>query len=123
MLSTLQQPLSKVLMLAIAIAFCQPLQANTMPLTQTEIDQKIQTIPQWQQEEQTITRTFKFKNFVEAIAFVDRLVEPAEAAGHHPDLAISYNQVTVSLTSHDAGGLTQKDFTLAQTISNLAESK
>ena len=57
----------------------------------------------------------------EAIAFVDRLVEPAEAAGHHPDLAISYNQVTVSLTSHDAGGLTQKDFALAQTISNIAQ--
>ncbi|MGF1588207.1 MAG: 4a-hydroxytetrahydrobiopterin dehydratase [Pleurocapsa sp.] len=94
-----------------------------MPLTQTEIEQKIQTIPQWQQEDQTITRTFKFNNFVEAIAFVERLVEPAEAAGHHPDLAISYNQVTVSLTSHDAGGLTPKDFALAQTISNLLESK
>jgi 4a-hydroxytetrahydrobiopterin dehydratase len=95
--------------------------ANAMPLTQTEIDQKIQTIPQWQQSEQTITRTFEFKNFVEAIAFVDRLVEPAEAAKHHPDLAISYNKVTVSLSSHDAGGLTERDFTMAKTISNLAK--
>ncbi|MEM8673375.1 MAG: 4a-hydroxytetrahydrobiopterin dehydratase [Cyanobacteria bacterium P01_G01_bin.67] len=92
-----------------------------MPLTQTEIDQKIQAIPQWQQEQQTITRTFKFKNFVEAITFVNQLVEPAEAAGHHPDLAISYNKVTVSLTTHDAGGLTQMDFDLAQTISVLGE--
>ena len=65
-------------------------------------------------------RTFEFKDFVEAIAFVDKLVEPAEAAGHHPDLSISYNEVTVSLTSHDAGGLTSKDFELAQTISDLA---
>mgnify|MGYP003402336269 FL=1 len=95
--------------------------ANAMPLTQTEIDQKIQTIPQWQQSEQTITRTFEFKNFVEAIAFVDQLVEPAEAAKHHPDLAISYNKVTVSLSSHDAGGLTDKDFALAKTISNIAK--
>ncbi|MDJ0594552.1 MAG: 4a-hydroxytetrahydrobiopterin dehydratase [Pleurocapsa sp. MO_226.B13] len=90
-----------------------------MSLTQTEIEQNLQSIPQWQQEDQTITRTFKFKNFVEAIDFVNQLVEPAEAAGHHPDIAISYNQVTVSLTTHDAGGLTQKDFEMAQTISQL----
>ena len=92
-----------------------------MPLTQAEIDQKIETVPQWQQSEQTIVRTFKFKNFVEAIAFVDKLVEPAEEAGHHPDLSISYNKVVVSLTTHDAGGLTEKDFSLAQTISDLVE--
>jgi 4a-hydroxytetrahydrobiopterin dehydratase len=94
--------------------------ANAMPLTQTDIDQKIKTVPEWRQFKQTITRTFEFKNFVEAIAFVNQLVEPAETAGHHPDLTISYNKVTVSLTSHDAGGLTDKDFALAQTISNLA---
>ena len=112
-----------VLPLIIATSLSLPLApaiANTMPLSQTEINQKLQTVPQWQQSQQTITRTFKFKNFVEAIAFVDKLVEPAEAAGHHPDLAISYNKVTVSLTSHDAGGLTEKDFSLAQTISDLA---
>ncbi|NJL51939.1 MAG: 4a-hydroxytetrahydrobiopterin dehydratase [Hydrococcus sp. SU_1_0] len=92
-----------------------------MPLNQTEIDQKIKAVPEWRQLKQTITRTFEFKNFVEAIAFVDQLVEPAEAAGHHPDLTISYNKVTVSLSSHDAGGLTDKDFALAQTISNIAQ--
>lgn len=98
-----------------------PAVASTMPLTQAQIDQKMETVPQWQQSEQIITRTFEFKNFVEAIAFVDKLVEPAEAAGHHPDLEVSYNKVTVSLTSHDAGGLTDKDFSLAQTISGIAE--
>ena len=110
--------------LIVAANFCfsaLPAIANTMPLTQAEIDQKIETVPQWQQSEQTIVRTFKFKNFVEAIAFVDKLVEPAEEAGHHPDLSISYNKVVVSLTTHDAGGLTEKDFSLAQTISDLAE--
>lgn len=95
--------------------------ANDKPLTQTEIDQKIQTIPQWQQSKQTITRTFEFKNFVEAIAFVDQLVEPVEAAQHHPDLTISYNKVTVSLSSHDVGGLTDQDFALAKTISKIAK--
>ncbi len=121
MLSILPQRLPKVAMI-IAIAFTllvQPLQANAMPLTQTEIDQKIQAVPQWQQKKQNIVRVFKFKNFVEAIAFVNQLVEPAESAGHHPDITIEYNQVTVSLTTHDAGGLTQMDFDLAQTISDL----
>ena len=108
-----------VIVTSLSLSFA-PAIANTMPLSQAEIDRELQTVPQWQQSQQTIVRTFEFKNFVEAIAFVDKLVEPAEAAGHHPDLNISYNKVTVSLTSHDAGGLTNKDFQLAQTISNLA---
>ncbi len=118
----LKQSLPRIfLVMAIALFLCpQSLTAKTMPLNQTEIDQKIQTLPQWQQQDQTITRTFKFKNFVQAIDFVDKLVKPAEAAQHHPDLEISYNKVKVSLTSHDAGGLTQKDFDMAQTISKLA---
>lgn len=123
MLLRLKHPLPRLL-LVMMIAFIfspQALEANPMPLSQTEIEQKIQTLPQWQQSDQTLTRTFKFKGFVEAIAFVDKLVEPAEAAGHHPDLAISYNKVTVSLTTHDAGGLTQMDFDLAKTISDLAQ--
>jgi len=106
--------------MAIALTLLvQSLPINAMPLNQTEIDQKIQTIPQWQQQKQNLVRTFKFKNFVEAVAFVNQLVEPAEAAGHHPDLTIEYNKVTISLTTHDAGGLTQLDFDLAQTISEL----
>ena len=123
MLLFLKQPLWAILLIvAVIINFPDyPIIANTMSLTQTEIEQKIQTIPQWQQEDQTLTRTFEFNNFVEAINFVDRLVEPAEAAGHHPDIAISYNKVTISLTTHDAGGLTQMDFDLAKTISQLAE--
>ena len=124
MFSIFKQPLFKTVLVVATVSFCllpQTLRADTMPLSQTEIKQKLETIPQWQQSEETITRTFKFKNFVRAIAFVDKLVEPAEAAGHHPDIAISYNQVTISLTTHDAGGLTQKDFDLAQTISQLAQ--
>lgn len=120
MLFSLVKPLP-ILLMAIAIncSLLPSLTVAAMPLTQTEIDQKITAIPQWQQQEQTLTRTFKFNNFVESIDFVNQLVEPAEAAGHHPDITISYNQVTVSLTTHDAGGLTQKDFDLAETISQL----
>ena len=89
-------------------------------LSEQEVTQQIKSLPDWTLEGKELRRTFQFKNFVEAIDFVNRLVEPAETAGHHPDLAISYNKVTVSLTTHDAGGLTQKDFDLAKTISQLA---
>ncbi len=97
----------------------RPITANNMTLTETELKQKIQSLPDWKREGDVISRTFVFKDFVAAIAFVNQLVEPAEAAGHHPDLEISYNRVKVSLTTHDAGGLTQKDFDLAETISQL----
>ena len=115
----LKQPLSFIFAIAISFSFSPQLMANTTPLTQTEIEQKLSTVPQWQQEGNNITRTFEFENFVEAIDFVNKLVEPSETAAHHPDLAISYNKVTVSLTTHDANGLTQQDFELAQTISEL----
>ena len=123
MLSIIRFSLPKLLIvLAIALSLSpQPLNAAPMPLSQTEVDRQIQALPQWQQSDKEIVRTFEFKNFVEAIAFVDRLVEPSEAAGHHPDLTISYNKVTVSLSTHDAGGITQMDFDLAQTISELAK--
>lgn len=93
--------------------------ANTMVLNATELNQKIQELPDWKIEDDTLTKTFEFKDFVTAIDFVNQLVEPAESAGHHPDLAISYNKVSVSLTTHDAGGITQKDFDLAREISEL----
>lgn len=88
-------------------------------LSQVEITEQLKKIPGWTIEEGKLRRTYEFDNFVDAIAFVNRLVEPAEAAGHHPDLLISYNRVTVSLTTHDAGGITQKDFDLAKIISRL----
>jgi 4a-hydroxytetrahydrobiopterin dehydratase len=95
--------------------------SNPMVLNETEINQKLQSLSGWEKQSNTITRTFQFPNFVKAIDFVNKLVEPAEKAGHHPDIAISYNKVTISLTTHDAGGITQKDFDLAQIISQLAK--
>ena len=122
MFFNIKQPLLKILLATtFALATIPPTMANATLLSQSEIEQQMQTVPQWQRSGKAIARTFEFKNFVEAIAFVEQLVEPAEAAAHHPDLAISYNKVTVSLTSHDAGGLTEKDFELARTISQIAE--
>jgi len=88
-------------------------------LTDAEIQKRANQLEGWMVEGKELRITRKFKNFVEAIAFVNQIVEPAEAAEHHPDLEISYNKVTVSLTTHDAGGLTSKDFDLAQVISKL----
>ncbi|WP_036481896.1 4a-hydroxytetrahydrobiopterin dehydratase [Myxosarcina sp. GI1] len=90
-------------------------------LSKTEISQKLQQFPGWTQKNNKIVKTFEFKDFVAAVDFVNRLVEPAELAGHHPDIAINYNKVTVSLTTHDAGGITNQDFALAETISQLTK--
>lgn len=88
-------------------------------LSDVEIQERAEQLEGWVVEGKELRTTRKFNDFVEAIAFVNKIIEPAEAAGHHPDLAISYNQVTVALTTHDAGGLTSKDFDLAQSISKL----
>jgi 4a-hydroxytetrahydrobiopterin dehydratase len=85
-------------------------------LTDTEIQERAKQLEGWTVAGKELRLTRKFKDFVEAIAFVNQIVEPAEAAGHHPDLEISYNKVTVTLTTHDAGGLTSQDFDLAQVI-------
>lgn len=91
----------------------------TEPLSETEAQLKLSRLAGWSLEGKTIKTTRTFKDFVDAISFVNRLVAPAEAAGHHPDVAISYNQVTISLTTHDADGLTEQDFALAETLSKI----
>jgi 4a-hydroxytetrahydrobiopterin dehydratase len=88
-------------------------------LSDREIQTQLGQLPDWSLDGKTITCTRTFKDFVTAIDFVNQLVEPAEAAGHHPDLQISYNRVVISLSTHDAGGLTEKDFAMATTISTL----
>jgi 4a-hydroxytetrahydrobiopterin dehydratase len=89
------------------------------PLNEPEIDRRLQGLPNWTRDGKSIKYTREFKNFVEAVSFVNCLISPSEKAGHHPDIFISYNRVTISLTTHDAGGLTAQDFDLAETISKL----
>jgi 4a-hydroxytetrahydrobiopterin dehydratase len=89
-------------------------------LTQEEIQKQLGDLAGWTKEGSKLECTRKFKDFVQAVEFVNKLVEPAEAAGHHPDIEISYNKVKISLTTHDAGGLTQKDFDLAKVISQIS---
>lgn len=88
-------------------------------LSDTEIQKGFSQLSGWTVEGNQLRCTREFKDFIAAIAWVNKLVEPSEAAAHHPDIEISYNKVTVNLTTHDAGGLTEKDFALAQQISQL----
>lgn len=88
-------------------------------LSDVEIQERANQLEGWTVEGKELRTTRKFKDFLEAIAFVNKIVEPAEAAGHHPDLEISYNKVNITLTTHDAGGLTSKDFDLAKSLSQL----
>ncbi|MEG4353544.1 4a-hydroxytetrahydrobiopterin dehydratase [Microcoleus sp. LAD1_D5] len=88
-------------------------------INNTEIKERASQLSGWTIEGKQLRSTRLFKDFIEAIVFVNKLVAPSEAAGHHPDIEISYNKVTVNLTTHDAGGLTEKDFALAQEISTL----
>jgi 4a-hydroxytetrahydrobiopterin dehydratase len=70
-------------------------------------------LPEWQINSGELVRTYKFADFVAALGFVNRVGQLAEKAGHHPDIDIRYNKVRLALVTHDAGGLTSKDFDLA----------
>ena len=94
--------------------------AQPIPLSAPQVAAQMTTLPSWSTDGQQLTCTYEFANFVGAIAFLNALVEPAETLGHHPDLTISYNRVTLALTTHDAGGLTALDFALAEQLAALA---
>ena len=76
----------------------------------------MESVPGWENNGKEITRTYKFKDFAEAMAFVNKVAGLAEAADHHPDIDIRWNQVKLTLSTHSAGGLTPKDFSLARQI-------
>lgn len=88
-------------------------------LSAAEIRVRMQELPDWTTDGESLLYTGTFDDFMDAIAFVNSLVEPAERLGHHPDITINYNQVSLELTTHDAQGLTELDFQLAKIISQL----
>lgn len=90
------------------------------PLSKEEVASRLGALPGWQIEAGELTRTFKFEDFIAALAFVNRIGDRAEEAGHHPDIDIRYNRVRLGLVTHDAGGLTAKDFELAAAADRLA---
>ena len=91
-------------------------------LPDNEIDARLGELGGWARDGDAITKEFKNEDFVGSVRFVDALVEPAEGMNHHPDLAISWDTVTVSITNHAAGGLTENDFELAKRIDEVASA-
>jgi 4a-hydroxytetrahydrobiopterin dehydratase len=91
-------------------------------LTATEIEEVLRTHPQWKMQEGKLMREWTFKDFVQAMVFVNRAAELAEAAGHHPDIDIRYNHVQLGLISHDAGGITQRDATMVASLDSQLET-
>jgi 4a-hydroxytetrahydrobiopterin dehydratase len=83
------------------------------PLSNAEISSRLKTVPEWQIQSGELKRTFTFKDFRAALAFVNKVGDLAERAGHHPDIDIRYSRVQLALVTHDAGGITAKDFDLA----------
>lgn len=81
------------------------------------------SVPAWTRRGAVIRRTYEFTDFVAAMKFVNAVARAAEKAGHHPDIDIRWNRVTLALTTHDAGGLTEKDFSLARRCDVLSVPK
>ena len=90
-------------------------------LSQSEVGQSLKVLPGWSAGDNSIERVFEFKDFAGAMEFVNRVAAAAEAANHHPDILINYNRVKLTLTSHDAGGVTQRDIRMAGNINKVAE--
>jgi 4a-hydroxytetrahydrobiopterin dehydratase len=89
------------------------------PLSPSDIQTRLVSVPDWLVESGELVRIFLFKDFRAALAFVNKVADAAEHAAHHPDIDIRYNKVRLALVTHDAGGLTAKDFDLAAAADKL----
>jgi len=94
--------------------------APAAKLDEARIISALTTLPGWKRDGLIISQTFVFKDFLAAMQFVNAVAELAEAAQHHPDIDVRWNKVALALTTHDAGGLTQKDIALARQFDALA---
>jgi len=88
-------------------------------LTEAEIDRRLREVKGWRRDGQFIARQFVFKDFMEAIRFVDTVAEVSESQEHHPDVRIRYNRVTLSIQTHSEGGVTERDFALAKGVNGI----
>lgn len=85
-------------------------------LTDQETQDRLKNLSNWQYDGQQISKQFAFTDFKEAMQFVNKVADLAESANHHPDITINYNKVTLFLSTHSEGGVTQKDINLASQI-------
>ncbi|MGO9451997.1 MAG: 4a-hydroxytetrahydrobiopterin dehydratase [Candidatus Binataceae bacterium] len=90
-------------------------------LNDAQIAEKLKSLPGWERDKDSIRKLFRFKEFMDGIKFVNRVAEKAETADHHPDILINYTRVTMTCSTHSEGGITEKDFRLAQEIEQASE--
>ena len=91
-----------------------------MRMSDDEVKDRLSKMGGWEREGDALVHEFEFANFVGSVDFVNRITPIAEEMNHHPDLAISWNKVNVSLSTHSEGGITENDFELATKIDSLA---
>ena len=89
-------------------------------LSRPEVEQRMKTLSGWTLDGDAIRKQYTFADFPDAVAFVDRIAPEAQKADHHPDILINYKRVTLTWSTHDAGGLTDKDFAGAATADRIA---
>jgi 4a-hydroxytetrahydrobiopterin dehydratase len=100
---------------------CVPCRQGTPKLSQEAVAEALTKVEGWHQEATTIKKTFTFTHFADSMTFVNKVAKIAEREGHHPDMQIfAYNQVSLLLTTHAVGGLTENDFIMASLINELA---
>ena len=85
-------------------------------LSAEQIAEKLKALPGWEYNDNAIAKMFKFKEYLHGIEFVQKVAEIAEANDHHPDITINYTRVTFACSTHSEGGVTDKDFKLAENI-------
>lgn len=103
---------------------CVPCEGGVAPLSKKDAEETMKHVPGWTLagDGKKISHDFKFKDFTEAMVFVNKVAEVAESEGHHPDITISWNKVRLELSTHAIGGLSTNDFILARQISERALS-
>ena len=98
---------------------CVVCEIGTPPIPESQSDKMLQETPGWIKEENYIKRDFTFEDFKESMAFINKVASVAEEEGHHPDIYVFYNKVTLKLLTHAAKGLTENDFILAAKVNEL----
>ena len=100
---------------------CVPCEGGSVPLFLPKAQELLKEIPDWQLsgDGKTISRTFKFNNFAEALAFANNVGAIAEEENHHPDMLVAWGKVTIELSTHSIGGLSENDFILAAKVDQI----
>ena len=101
---------------------CKPPKAGDTPFSPAQVEQMMREVRNWSLEDTMIKREFRFKDFREAMVFVNKVAEVAQGQGHHPDILITYKTVKLTLTTHKIGGLSKNDFIMAAKIDQLLTS-